>query len=456
METRYRDVIESIPSAILVSDSRGRIILANKRAVSLFGYSRDEFEALNIEDLINPAKRESHVAKRAEFSKSPSVRVMGERQELSAMRKDGTEFPAEIGLSPLSEPATGFVVSSVHDISSRKRTERQLRNNARLLEFHAVILDNVYDAVFFVDGDSRVGQWNLGAERLFGITSGEALGVSLDELVPLAGSSLSSLLPAPGNKNFVESEIRLNRIDSEEMYLRIRSSRLGKGKVLGTIYCAIDITEQRKIEAELTRVAEEEQQRIGRDIHDDLCSQLSGIGCMIKALETQFRESHEKEATLMESISEMVAAAGVKAREIARGLNPEALLRDGLAEAIREYAAQQREIYDVEISVNDKINERELESLSRETATQLFRIAQEAISNAVRHSGAESIELSLSEADGAIVLSISDNGRGIQESRISAGMGLTTMQRRADLIGASFDIHTTPASGTTIQCILPR
>ena len=158
----------------------------------------------------------------------------------------------------------------------------------------------------------------------------------------------------------------------------------------------------------------------------------------------------------MESISEMVAAAGVKAREIARGLNPEALLRDGLAEAIREYAAQQREIYDVEISVNDKINERELESLSRETATQLFRIAQEAISNAVRHSGAESIELSLSEADGAIVLSISDNGRGIQESRISAGMGLTTMQRRADLIGASFDIHTTPASGTTIQCILPR
>lgn len=451
----YDVIVEAVPTAILIVDRNGSIIIANKRAVELFGYTEQEFLSLTVEDLVPPSIRKVHRKYRESFENSPEIRPMGEQKLLVGVRKDGTEFPADVGLAPLPGRHSDLTLASILDISKRKQAENNLQEHARLLELHAIILENVYDAVFYVDSEWKVVQWNLGAERIFGITPGEAIGEKLDSLMPLEGITLSRLLPIPSKSQFEEDEVHLNRKDGNEVFLRVRASRLGKNGIEGTIFCAIDITRQRKTEAELTRVAEEEQRRIGRDIHDDLCSQLSGIGCLIKALETQFQEAHRAEASLMASISEMVAAAGVKAREIAQGLNPEGLLEQGLPEAIRDLVEQNRNIYHVECLLTIE-GAQILDSLERENATQLFRISQEAMTNAIRHSSADSMELSLIADETKISLTVHDNGKGIQENLISAGMGLSTMRRRAELIGASFDIHTSPGAGTTVRCDLMR
>jgi signal transduction histidine kinase len=157
---------------------------------------------------------------------------------------------------------------------------------------------------------------------------------------------------------------------------------------------------------------------------------------------------------MMVGISEMVAQAGTKAREIAKGLVPTVLETQGLAGALRELAQQKREMFGVNC-IAAVTDEDRIERLPDSISIQLFRIAQEAVANAIKHSDAEVIEMSLRAHDGRLELRIRDDGKGMARDRASNGMGLMTMQRRAELIEADFSVQASPGGGTYIRCIVP-
>ncbi len=131
---RFELVVESAPNAIIVSNQAGRIVLVNKMAEKMFGYSRVEFLELSIEDLVPHQVRHSHHQNRDQFHGDPEVRQMGAGRDLCAMRKDGSEFPVEIGLTPLPNLDEVYVLSTVVDISQRKQAENELRRYAQELE----------------------------------------------------------------------------------------------------------------------------------------------------------------------------------------------------------------------------------------------------------------------------------------------------------------------------------
>jgi len=133
-DTKFRALLESAPDSIVIVDRRGRIAIVNQQVEQMFGYRRDELVGQPIEILIPDRFREQHVGDRSRYVAHPRTRPMGAGLQLFARRKDGTEFPVEISLSPLEEPDGMLVTSIVRDVSDRKRAEEQLRQAAAELE----------------------------------------------------------------------------------------------------------------------------------------------------------------------------------------------------------------------------------------------------------------------------------------------------------------------------------
>ncbi len=365
----------------------------------------------------------------------------------------------DIDMKAAESGASDYLIKGEFDSAILQRSIRsaiEQNHYKKRLRYQTETLKNIHDAVFYIDGEGIVRDWNAGAEKIFGIPAADAIGKPVARICSDSGGRQisSRILPAISKNGVADEAIRFRLLSGKEVVLQTKAIPSNFCDEEGVLLCANDITVQKKLEAEIMKVSENEQRRIGQDIHDDLCSHLSGIGCLTEAMEQQLRENHRKEAEMIAGISEMVAKAGVKARTIAKGLIPSALETQGLIGALRELAERSHELYGIHCIVS--ISETDVvDRLCKNTCVQLYRIAQEALTNSVRHSDANLIEISLGPKNGRIELSVKDDGKGILQDTASAGMGLLTMRRRAEIIGADFDIHGSLDKGTIMQCSLP-
>ncbi len=347
----------------------------------------------------------------------------------------------------------GEVSASTLDRAIRYAVEQE-RARERLT-FQAKILRNVHDAVFYVDKGGIVEGWNEGASRIFGLNANEVVGQSIQMICPSSNGSPfeDRIIPAIEKYGVAEEVIQCESRSGDDLYIRAKVTLMVQSGVEGYVFCASDITKQKKLEAEIVRISENEQRRIGQDLHDDLCSQLSGIGCLTKVLEHQLQQKGMGEAELLREVTEMVAQAGVRTREIAKGLVPTVLETQGLSGALEDLVSRQRDLYGVACAARLSTGS-VLDDLPSHVSIQLYRIAQEAIANAIKHSDCEGIEVVLDASGESLDLSICDDGKGMQPDDDSSGMGLFTMRRRAEIIGADFSLSGSSGDGTEIRCRL--
>ena len=209
--------------------------------------------------------------------------------------------------------------------------------------------------------------------------------------------------------------------------------------------------ERRVLEEELLNVSSREQQRIGQDLHDSLCQQLAGIEFRNSVLVQQLGKNSKAKAEASQ-IGELIRNATKQARALARGLAPVEIEPDGLMAALTRLAANAANLFRIACT---------FECLQPvllgdgTSATHLYRIAQEAIGNAVKHGRAKAVVVSLKQIDGELVLTIEDNGSGFnQEQSLGEGMGLRIMDYRAEMIGATLRIDSIKGKGTTVACRL--
>lgn len=220
-----------------------------------------------------------------------------------------------------------------------------------------------------------------------------------------------------------------------------------------TATLAEEVHQRRRLEQEILKISDHEQQRIGRDLHDSVCQQLTGIELMshalVKSLASDSTDPGELAGHMAYHMREVIG----EVRMIARGLCPVIVEADGLMAALPQLAESITRMFEVRcdfhcpgiVLVHDN-----------GTATNLYRIAQEAISNAIRHGQARQVEIHLSADSDHLALKIKDDGLGLPPAPIRTGLGLGIMQYRANMIGGALLIEPESSGGTSVTCRVPH
>ncbi len=261
----FESLLESAPDAIIAIDQAGRMSLVNSQAEKMFGYRRPELLGHSIEMLIPGRFRHLHVQHRANYSQAPTTRPMGAGLDLWAQRKDGTEFPVEISLSPVKTERGAWTISIIRDVTDRRRAEEQLRQSE---ERFRRLIEQVHDyAIFGLDSEGYVTSWNEGAARLNGYRADEIIGKHFSVFFPLAdiqGGAPDEELRVAAAQGHYEVEAMRVRKDGTPYWADVAITALHdpQGHLRGFSKVIRDITARKETQEQIRRLNVELEQRV--------------------------------------------------------------------------------------------------------------------------------------------------------------------------------------------------
>ena len=484
--SRLAAVVDSSDDAILTMDLEGAIQTWNAGAVSIFGYEAEEMVGRSIRVLWPTGAEEAEAAYLENILRGERIR----HYEAKRRHQDGRLLDISLTISPLLDGVgriTGFS-KIARDITEQKRAERRFQD----------LLEAAPDALVIADREGCIRWVNAQAERLFGYERGELVGGPVGRLV----SSGERRRYARHREQCCEEphetrahrglEFRARRRDGSTFPMEVNLSQLESGEGTLVISDICDITERKrveqmirqmnaelerrveqrtlelevanaglrgmiatrkKLEQEILRISEREQQRIGQDLHDDLGQQLAGAWMMSNVLERDLADRRAPEVAAAGRISQLLENALAKTRSLARGLHPVAAEQGGLGRALGELTERMAGLFQIRCDFHCP---RPVAAGVGAEATHLYRITQEAVSNAVKHGQARHIQVHLGTVRGRLVLRVCDDGKGIGRTPPGGGqgMGLRIMQYRADVMNAELKIENQPKGGTCVKCTL--
>lgn len=320
------------------------------------------------------------------------------------------------------------------------------------------LIDNIPDMIFVKDAkELRFVRFNRAAEELLGYSRNELIGRNdYDFFTKEEADFFTSK-----DREVLESG-RMNEVLEEPIHTKYKGTRLLHTKKIPILDpsgvpqyllgISADVTDRRTLERELLAISDRERRSISHDLHDGLGQLLAGIGFMSKALYDSLVATNHPGALEAERIVGLIGQAVGQTRDVARLLSPIDLQADGLAAALEDLAMGAEHMSHIPCRcVIDPLTQ----VLDGPVAYHLYRIAQECTNNALKHSRARSVTISLSSRDGgAILLEVADDGIGASEEvmRNSPGLGLSIMQYRARMIGAVVSVRSSPRGGTVVSC----
>jgi PAS domain S-box-containing protein len=388
-------------------------------------------------------KDQSAVKRAVDSAFSGEVEV---RQEFELLGNDGRYRSYATIARPLFEgAATRGLVGVIQDVTARRDSERRLRRSEELLR---ATTTNTADTLFLLDTAMRVRFVN---KSVNGLSTEQIIGREIDTLLPDAARAgvlrkLGGLLETGETITFEFESLQDGRAHHfENRAVLVRDD----GVATGISISMRDITERKGLEQEILDVSGRERRSIGRDLHDGLGQELTGIALMLRGLAGRIQA---RCPDVVENVNEVVGHLNQSietARSLARGLLPVRTETGGLTAGLRALAERSRDLYGLEVTFSSTVCPEF--DLSETHASHLYRIAQEALTNAARHGRASLVNISLIARSDGFTLRIIDNGVGLSRAAPSpAGMGLKIMKYRADMIGAKFDIASNPPHGATV------
>ncbi len=451
-EAQLRAVLDTAVDGIITIDEHGIIESANQAAGKIFGCSPVELPGKNISVLMPMPHCAAHDGYLANYRHTGQAKIIGIGREVPGLRKDGTVFPMDLSVSEVKLEKRRLFTGFIRDISARKKAEKALLHYAALVE-------SSDDAIIGKTLDGYVTSWNRGAEMVFGYSRQEMIGRHISVLIPDDRKSEEPdiLEKIRRGESVDHCETLRRRKDGMLIDISVTVSpiRDAEGKIIGASKVARDITGRKQLEKEILEISDREQRRIGHDLHDGLCQHLAGIEMLSQVLEKKLTPKFKDGARRAADIAKNVRAAIGQTRSLARGLSPVTLESEGLASALHELALNTEKMFRVKCRFD---SDSQVPVQNHAMATHLFRLAQEAVSNAIKHGRAGKISIHLKADPGWIYLGVSDNGAGfaLEKTAQSNGMGLRIMKFRAGMIGGTLTIERQAGGGTIVICSAPN
>lgn len=497
-----RDFLETLPDALLAVDGKGAILQMNSQVEALFGYRQNELIGKQIEVLVPERFRDEHSAHRDGFSNHPKTRRMGAGLELYGRRSNGSEFPVEISLSPVSTDGGIIVLSAIRDVTDRKRIEQELRRAHEELarataeqigEYRArlaSIIDSSEDAILAKGLDGTITNWNRGAERIYGYAAEEVI-----------GKNIRMLVPSDRPEEIPEILTKIARGEAIEHYESVRVTKGGRrlnvsisvsplrdtsGEIVGASAIARDITEQRRAEDQLRQA--QKMEAIGRlagGVAHDFNNVLGIINACAEFLRDRIDPASEP-ATYVENIKKATDRAAALTRQLLafsrrQVVKPTIL---GLNDRLKDITKLLRPLMgdDIEIQVVPRTDAAIVEADPGQLDQIVMNLAVNA-RDAMPKGGRFILETDAIEFDEHfaeqhrplkagkyVMLAVSDNGVGMDKATLSrifepffttkeagkgTGLGLSTVYGIAQQNGGHIWVYSEPGRGTTFKVYLP-
>jgi PAS domain S-box-containing protein len=496
-EHKFRTLAENSPDAILRLDAGARFLHANSAAADLLGLPSETLVGRTCDDLRLPAEHGAlwtSVAADTLASEAPLERdatISGPGGPRHFQIRAVAEHRGN------AEPAS--LVATIRDVTVRQNQERQLHEASQRLLYHA---NNSPLAVLEFDAEGNCLSWNHKAVEFFGardrgpappvrnclpliypedrgrfekvhtlLCSGvESSGFVNARFMHINGSVahgewyLSSLLDSGGVCRSILCFVNdvSDRVGAEQSLLRANEEQeviiLNRTSMLREINESLhrEIATRMELERDLVRISEREHRRLGHDLHDGICQELAGIRFSVDAISRKQPKDSPARGQL-DSIATAVQRAIQHTRLLSRGLAPLQLEAGDIASSLTELAATTATLFEIHCRFDCKGR---VPALDLDAATNLYRIAQEAIQNAIKHGRAKAIEVELDFTGRDARLTVADNGTGLPAKPAPAapgdGMGLKIMRHRAELLRGTVTVHAGPAGGVRVQCVFPK
>ena len=492
-------ILEAIPDAVAAVNRQGIIIQVNSQTEAMFGYTRDELIGQSVEALVPERQRANHDQHREEFHQRPKIRRMGSGLDLYGRRRDGSEFPVEISLSPVATGNGSVVLSVIRVISDRKRIEEELRRANEELDRRktrelkdsqnrlALIVDSSQDAIIGKNLDGIITQWNKGAEQMYGYTAMEMIGRNVSVLCPPdRPDEIPGILDKIRHGDRVEyfESVRMTK-DGRRLNVSLAVSPIHdtEGKIIGASAIGRNITAQKKIEDQLRQ--SQKMEAIGR-LAGGVAHDFNNLLGIVTAC-TELLSSHVDNESLeyVENIREAAKRGASLTRQLlafSRRQPVQYQILD-LNDRLKEVTKLLRPLMgdDVDIVLLPRSTAAVVEADPGQLDQIMMNLAVNA-RDAMPHGGKLIIETGVFDLDAAfarehsmapgrfVMMAVSDNGTGMDEttrSRIfepffttkeigkGSGLGLATVYGIVKQSGGHIWVYSEVDRGTTFKIYLP-
>lgn len=461
-EERFRLLVEGTTDyAIVMLDPKGRVMSWNAGAQRIKAYPAEDIIGQHVSTFYTDEDVQAGLPERHLQTALDEGRC---EAEAWSVRKDGSKFWGNMIYSALRDAAGNLQGFSkiTRDLTERRQAESALEESRHFVQRIAEMMPSI---LYVHDlREQRIIFVNRRIESILGYGPEQVkeLGMSLlrDRIHPDDRARIERVneqIHTAEDGATIESEYRMRHANGEWRWLHcrntvfVRDAEGNPAQILGTMQ---DITKRKRLEQEVVDVAAAEQRRIGQELHDGTGQELTGLCMLADNLTEALSEHSPPDAQFARRIAQGLRQALAQVRALSRGLIPVEVDAEGLMAALTELTTRISDLHGIHcifecaepVPVEDNY-----------TATQLYRIAQEAITNAIKHGKPGAIRVSLEARGQYLTLKIADDGVGFSPAQTNGdGMGLRIMSYRAGQIGAQFAIRPGSSRGAVVSCTLFR
>ena len=455
-EARYRNLVENSPDLVWAIDADARFSFVSDTCERLTGWKPEELIGDHFGAIVHPSS--SDVAQR-DWTAQMAEGEHELRGRLDLLHRDGHAIPAEF-LARTRIEGGRFVGAngSVRDMTERDELERQLRESEERYRF---LVDNSPDVIFSIDAERHFTYLSDTIERIVGRRASELLGADFGSIIEERSlpEALAAWNRAAAEPTLAQTvPLTLTRSDGGTVPVEVNVVGVSEGGVFkGVQGVTRDISERDRLERELRKqavalAASDERAHLARELHDSVTQALFSMTLITRSIEVLLGKDPSAATERIATLRELQRDALAEMRALIFELRPGSLEQDGLAQALRTHTAAVQGRIGLPVAFEADLPAR----LPLEVEEALYRIAQEALHNVVKHAGARQVRVAITTDATSVRLVIADDGAGFDEAIIPPGhLGLAGMRVRAEKIGAVLELRTRVGQGTTITVVAP-